>query len=164
MKLRKELSIITIIVIALFLVLTATAYSFYYNIKGDALYQDDAVRGVVSIETDNRRIMLDVEVADTESKKEQGLSGRDDLEYGRGMLFPYDNEGHYYFWMKDMNFSIDIIWINNGKIIDITSDYEPSTYPGSVTSSDKASSILELKSGSVEQYDLEIGNSINIRY
>src|SRR3989344_8940875 len=52
-----------------------------------------------------------IEIADTQEKQKKGLSGRDNLPEDSGMLFVFKEEGHHQFWMKDMNFSIDIIWI-----------------------------------------------------
>jgi uncharacterized membrane protein (UPF0127 family) len=60
------------------------------------------------------------EVADTRAEQVQGLSGRDALAWGRGMLFLYDRPGFYAFWMKDMRFDIDIVWIREHHVVGIT--------------------------------------------
>ena len=52
------------------------------------------------------------ELAVNFKEKIQGLSGRENLENNQGMLFLYEQAGQYSFWMKDMNFSLDIIYIN----------------------------------------------------
>ena len=52
-------------------------------------------------------------VSDTLETRGLGLSGRISLEEGRGMLFVFDTPGRYGFWMKDMNLSIDIIYISD---------------------------------------------------
>jgi uncharacterized protein len=76
------------------------------------------------------QISLKVDVAETEVQKEQGLSGRDQLEENEGMLFIFDNLGYYGIWMKDMNFPIDIAWLNQDKkIIYIENNVDPETYP-----------------------------------
>lgn len=64
---------------------------------------------------------LTVEIADNDSSRVQGLSGRQTLDEGTGLLFDFTNTPTTKpgFWMKDMNFNIDIIWINTGKIIGI---------------------------------------------
>ncbi|MEK7518306.1 MAG: DUF192 domain-containing protein [Patescibacteria group bacterium] len=63
---------------------------------------------------------LKVEVERSDRAKAKGLSGRRLLVNGRGMLFLFSTPGTYEFWMKDMRFPIDIIWIGNGKIVDIS--------------------------------------------
>lgn len=67
-------------------------------------------------------MQVEVDVASTSALRERGLSGRASLKEGEGMLFVFDKEDWYIFWMKDMNFPIDIIWISGGEIADITVD------------------------------------------
>ncbi|MEM2918718.1 MAG: DUF192 domain-containing protein [Candidatus Altiarchaeota archaeon] len=57
------------------------------------------------------------EVAMTDEKKRVGLMYRENLDSESGMLFPYKNEVIPAFWMKNMNFPIDIIWIDKHKRI-----------------------------------------------
>jgi hypothetical protein len=61
-----------------------------------------------------------VEIADSEKERNQGLSGRSKLKDDEGMLFIFEREGIYPFWMKDMKFDLDFIWIRKGKVVDIT--------------------------------------------
>lgn len=58
-----------------------------------------------------------VDIADTVVTRTQGLSGRTSLAETDGMLFVFENADRYGFWMKDMNFAIDIIWIDPEKNI-----------------------------------------------
>lgn len=62
---------------------------------------------------------ISVEIADTENARSLGLSGRKSLGSDQGMLFIWDKEVYPIFWMKDMNFSLDLIWINAVKIVAI---------------------------------------------
>ena len=59
-------------------------------------------------------------VADTEEKRNKGLSNTTSLCGDCAMLFIYDKPGIYPFWMKQMNYDLDIIWINGDKVVDIT--------------------------------------------
>ncbi len=59
-------------------------------------------------------------VADTKTKQRDGLSGYKKMSDGQGMLFIFDQFQNYSFWMKDVNFSIDIIWISQNHIVQIT--------------------------------------------
>lgn len=63
---------------------------------------------------------LTVEVADSEAERQQGLSGRGSLPQNGGMLFVFDEPGRYEFWMKDMRFALDFLWLANGKITEVT--------------------------------------------
>src|SRR5688500_16424694 len=56
-------------------------------------------------------------VAKSESDRSKGLSGRNNLAKDQGMLFVFPQPGEYAFWMKDMKFAIDIIYINKDKVV-----------------------------------------------
>jgi hypothetical protein len=76
------------------------------------------------------QITLNVEIADTEAERVQGLSGREKLGESEGLLFVFDREGYYSFWMKDMKFPIDMAWLDkNKRIIYIEKNVSPETYP-----------------------------------
>ncbi len=65
------------------------------------------------------------EVADTPARRAKGLSGRASLPENEGMLFVFEEPGNHGFWMKDMKFAIDIIWIKGDKIVGLTENAEP---------------------------------------
>ena len=72
---------------------------------------------------------VEVEFADTDAKRELGLSYRDVLLPGHGMLFVFDSPDTYGFWMKDMSFSIDMIFADKErKIVTIYKDVSPDSY------------------------------------
>jgi uncharacterized membrane protein (UPF0127 family) len=60
---------------------------------------------------------LRVEIADTAFLRTRGLSYRDGLRPGTGMLFVFSEPAIHDFWMKGMRFCLDIVWIENGEII-----------------------------------------------
>ena len=62
---------------------------------------------------------LDVEVADGGQEQRKGLGERDALAWDTGMYFPYAKPGFYGFWMKGMRFSIDIVFLRAGRIVDL---------------------------------------------
>src|SRR3989344_805121 len=73
---------------------------------------------------------IEVEIASTPAQYKLGLSGRESLVEGQGMLFVFTQPNRDGFWMKDMHFSLDILWADsNGKIITIAHDISPSTFP-----------------------------------
>lgn len=109
---------------------------------------------------------VEVEIADTDDNRAQGLSDRKKLDEGKGMLFDFTNTDYKEpgFWMKDMFISIDMIWINDGKIIGITPNvplpeknkeleiYYP---PSEVTH------VLEVPAGWSVKNNLNIGDAVN---
>jgi len=92
------------------------------------------------------KVSLDVELAKTATQKEKGLGGRDCIGGKDGMLFIFNRPDLYTFWMKDMRFPIDIIWIGpDKKVVKIESNVSPDTYPHSFTNDDPALYVLETK-------------------
>ena len=104
---------------------------------------------------------LTVEVAHTDAEREQGLSGRTSLLPGHGMLFVFDQPGQYGFWMKDMNFSLDIIFIDHSlHVVTIDSNLSPSTYPQVFYPMSPALYVLEVPSGFAAEHNIAEGSSL----
>lgn len=104
-----------------------------------------------------------VAVADTPLLRERGLSGYSRLESDEGMLFVFEGDGRFGFWMKDMLFPIDILWLDAaGSIVHIENNVRPESYPSSFTPDSPARYVLELRAGSVKEYDIRIGQSANL--
>lgn len=80
--------------------------------------------------TFNEKTPLRVTVLERQGERERGLSGRESLAPTEGMLFVFPESGYHAFWMKDMQFPIDIIWVAaDGTIVDIAPVVRPETYP-----------------------------------
>lgn len=70
------------------------------------------------------------ELADTQEKRIQGLSGRRDVPANYGLLFVFESAGRPGFWMKDMYVAIDMIWLSeDGTVLGIEEAVAPETYP-----------------------------------
>jgi uncharacterized membrane protein (UPF0127 family) len=103
------------------------------------------------------------EVADTEERKQQGLSGRLSLDEGTGMLFVFDRPAYYAFWMPDMYISLDIIWFDASfQIISITEDVTPKSYPESFTPEAPAQYVLEVPAGFSRTHGIAPGMSAEV--
>ena len=106
---------------------------------------------------------LVVGVADTTTERIQGLSGRESMEYKEGLLFIFDELDFHSIWMKEMNFSIDIIWLNNlQQVMHIEKDVSPDTYPESFRPDQKSRYVLEVSSGFVQKEGIKIGDQMTI--
>ena len=92
--------------------------------------------------------VLRVEVARTEEQRRIGLSHRPALAEGRGMLFPFDTDKAHGIWMRDMQFPIDIIWIDTAmKVVHIAESIAPDTYPKIFTPPTPTRYVLEVPAG-----------------
>lgn len=107
-------------------------------------------------------IKLTVEVARSPMDQAKGLSGRKDLCDTCGMLFPYADLQIRHFWMNQMNFPLDFVWLEDGRVIGISSNvpiFEASGQFTRISSPEPASNVLELKSGWAAQNNLKIGDA-----
>ncbi|MBU1033295.1 MAG: DUF192 domain-containing protein [Patescibacteria group bacterium] len=103
---------------------------------------------------------LRLEIVDTDEARKQGLSGRESLDEDAGMLFTYDLSWYHSFWMKDMNFHLDIIWMNDGIVVDVATLRPPSSslpLPDSHVPKAKANRVLEINAGQAAELGLKPG-------
>lgn len=104
-----------------------------------------------------------VDLALTMEQRAKGLSGRKKLEPDKGMLFYFDKPGFYSFWMKDMNFPIDIIWIGEDlKVADITEDALPESFPKQFLPEKAAKLVLEVNAGWAKKNGVKEGMPVKI--
>lgn len=104
-----------------------------------------------------------VTIADTQEARAQGLSGRASLARNEGMLFVFDADGQYGFWMKDMLFAIDILWLNkDGEILYIVESAMPQSYPEAFVPPTPARLVLELPAGWVRTHGVSIGDKVSL--
>ena len=74
--------------------------------------------------------LIQAELAQTPEQRSIGLMHRPKMGVNEGMLFVFPQNGKYSFWMKDMRFSIDILWLSaNGRIVYMAQNVSPDTYP-----------------------------------
>ncbi|MEK7516788.1 MAG: DUF192 domain-containing protein [Patescibacteria group bacterium] len=115
----------------------------------------------VEIELHGNRIAA--ELADRPQEWMRGLSGRDILPEGRGMLFRFSRAEVRTFWMKDMRFPIDIIWIRDGVVIGIDANVPAPAAgesPTQRTSPEPVDAVLEVPAGFAAEAGIIIGASI----
>ena len=104
---------------------------------------------------------IKVEIVDTTASRTKGLSDRKVLEEGSGMLFVFENPGQYGFWMKNMNFPIDIVWISlDLKVVDIEKGLAPETFPNVFYPPEPVKYVLELPVGNSEKFGIDIGSVV----
>jgi len=131
----------------------------YYPIQAP----DESQQVIEASVTINGKI-IEVEIADEPDERSRGLMFRDSLSTDIGMLFLFDREGFYSFWMMNVNFNLDIIWINSdGIVVHLERDL-PSCYMNcpSYAPREAASYVLELNSGVANELDLLVGSFVDI--
>ncbi|MAF59227.1 hypothetical protein CL631_00030 [bacterium] len=147
-------------IIILLILLVPVLISVWFIAKDDSIITDVLDKSVYStIYVGN--VPISVEVMDTPELRRMGLSKRSALPRGEGMLFSFEYSDLYGIWMKDMNFPIDIIWIDeSGSIIDIKSGASPDSFPEIFKPESPSLYILEMTSGFVEIFNISIGDKV----
>ena len=112
---------------------------------------------------------FDVELAITAKERTYGLMFRKELDADKGMLFIFEDEKEYSFWMKNVLIPLDMVWINKEKkVVFISKNNQPCKSSGcpSVNPDKKAQYVLELNGGTVDKIDLKVGDSLifNIKF
>jgi hypothetical protein len=107
--------------------------------------------------------VINVEVAASKHDRERGLMYRDDLGDDEGMLFVFDSEGNYPFWMKNVNFPIDIVWINSDmRVVDTQTAMPCTKHCIDYVSEYPARYVLEVPVGFAAAHSIKIGSRIDI--
>jgi hypothetical protein len=111
-------------------------------------------------------VTVKVEIASDPAEMAKGLSGRESLGENRGMLFVFAEPDQTAFWMKDMKFPLDIIWIQGDEIVDIAANLPPlagdyvSTYSPRVP----ANYVLEVNAGFTAEHGVKVGDKVKIKF
>lgn len=106
---------------------------------------------------------IKIEFAESQRERIQGLSGRSYLNKNSGMLFVFDKKDKHGIWMKDMKFSLDVLWLNgSGEVIYIERNISPDTYPTTFYPNSNAKYVLELNSGFVSDNSIKIGDKLQV--
>ncbi len=106
-----------------------------------------------------------VEVAKTTAEREKGLMNRSHLDENKGMLFIFENEGLYSFWMKDTLIPLDMIWINSAnQVVFIAKNVQPckSLICPSINSSARAGYVLEINGGLSDSLGIKVGDTAKV--
>lgn len=105
---------------------------------------------------------FNVDVSDTYFTLKQGLSERPSLGSNEGMIFVFEKPDTYGFWMKDMLFSIDIIWMDENFVIThIEKSIPPESYPTIFYPSSPSLYVLEVPAGQANLLGIKVGDKVN---
>jgi hypothetical protein len=140
----------------------ATFATLYY------LQKIQAVTERVNIKINEQYIVADV--VNTEEERNKGLSGRETIGLNDGMYFIFDEPGVYGFWMKNMKFPIDIVWIAGGRIIGFNENVPvpvdlnaPDSELASYLPPEPVDRVLELRAGRARLLRASIGDYVMAR-
>jgi uncharacterized membrane protein (UPF0127 family) len=108
---------------------------------------------------------LSVAVATTTAEIDQGLQNQPSLSPSQGELFVFDRASIYRFWMPNMNFPLDMIWIGSNKeVVDITKDAPVLPDPANpvwFTPKTPAQYVLEVQAGYADEHKIQDGDAVS---
>jgi hypothetical protein len=114
------------------------------------------------------RATFTVEIASSALEQTRGLSFRPSLGANDGMLFIFGTGSVQSFWMKDMNFPLDMIWISGTTVVGFTQNV-PAPAPGTqlwelpiYPSPGNTDKVLEVSAGTVAKYNIRVGDTVTI--
>lgn len=148
----KKIVFIVIIVLIILMILLNYVSSEFFSLK----YWNPIKRVYL------KNVLVKAEEVSSKEKIETGLAGRASLGEGRGMIFVMPQDDFQRFWMKGMQFSLDIIWIENGRVIGCEGRISPNDQR-IFTSPEKASLVLEVNAGFCEQNIVQLNDSVEIQ-
>lgn len=114
----------------------------------------------ILLETGSSQFQFEVEVADDEGERSQGLMFRQELAENAGMLFLYPNERQVSFWMKNTLLPLDMIFIrSDGTIAEIVENAPPLSEE-TIRSNEPIVAVLEINGGTTRKLGIRIGDRI----
>jgi len=104
-------------------------------------------------------------LAQTSGEQSVGLAKYKKIDMNQGMLFLFPKPDYYSFWMKNMQFPIDIIFINGNKVVHVFQKV-PVSLNGNLpvyTTKTKADKVLEINAGLASKYNIKVGDRVNMK-
>lgn len=163
---------LTLVIIILVLFVVGIGVSLKQFDSSDLVYQQDFSASVSERSESARTVkqlrikdaIIDLEIVDDAEERTKGLSGRKTLPADRGMLFVMQSVERHGIWMKDMHFSIDIIWLDAEKrVVGIEKEATPESYPDAFYPDEDALYVLEVNAGFVDEYGIAKGDTARFR-
>ena len=142
---RNTILVIVIMIAAVFFV------SWYISIRIYSLHGNK----IETVTIGNSKFYA--EVVSSDVKMQKGLGGRSGLCDSCAMLFKFSQAEMHSFWMKDMRFPLDIIWIKNGEVVHVEKNVLEN-FSGILSPQVDADSVLEINAGNVDKLDIKIGD------
>lgn len=152
--------------IALLLLIALPIIGFQWGMRYQRILEKSPNRPALQeVKVCKGEACVSVEVVDNAIERAYGLMYRKELGENRGMLFIFEAEGNYPFWMKNTLIPLDMIWINNAnQIVYIHKGAEPctATFCPSINPNASARYVLEVNAGKADEMGLKVGDMIQI--
>jgi uncharacterized protein len=105
---------------------------------------------------------IKVEVVSTPEKLQKGLGGRKNLCENCGMLFVFPQKSLVGFWMKDMQFALDILWVSNGRVMNVAKNVDQA-FSEIIEPKVSSDMVLEVNAGFCETIGIAVGDTVILK-
>jgi len=113
--------------------------------------------------TDSIIAKIDIEIAETDYETQTGLMYRKGMDTNQGMLFIFPSSAMHSFYMKNTEFSLDLLYINENNVIaSMQENAEPFNESG-LSSKVPVKYVLEINGGLAKEWNLQVGDSISFK-
>lgn len=151
MSARKRIVLVSIGGVILIAATTYSLFSFLYQVQST---------GDVTLRSGDKRYVLSVAI--TPAQQQKGLGNRASLPKNQGMLFSFEQPVVQCFWMKDMHFPLDMIWVSSSQRVEyLKADVLPSTYPHTICPDVQAKYVIELNAGQAQEARIHTGETLD---
>ena len=144
--------------ILLILVISVAVYFYIFTSRGGLITPQSSL--IIN------GITINVEIADTQAERNKGLGGREALASDEGMLFVFEKQDKYSFWMKGLKFPLDFIWIKGDTVVEISENIQPPQIGQSdqtlpvYSSKENVDKVLEVGVGTIQRLNIKVGDTI----
>ncbi len=142
----------------LIIALTLLIVGFVYFVINGGYLNNAKEQSMVMI----RGHAIKIETVKDEKAKALGLSRRQSLCGDCGMLFVFDKPGKYSFWMKDMQFALDLLWIRDGRVVFMKKNVPPD-FAATITPTENANQVLEINAETVDGFGIKVGDKVKLK-
>jgi len=158
---KKKFNLVTFLIpVAALLLFWSVFWPKHIQVPTAPSFKDN---GSLSFENGKK---ITIEVADSDEKRTQGLSYRSSLPNDSGLYFIFPQENQHVFWMKDMIFPIDIVWIKDDHIVRIDQAEVENVDPPieRYIAPEPLSQVLEIPLGKSEEWGIKVGDRVLLEY
>jgi uncharacterized protein len=108
-------------------------------------------------------VYVQASVAKSWPDRIKGLSGTPFLPPQVVKFFEFESDGLHSIWMKDMNYSIDIIWVDaDSNIVHIEEGATPESFPAMFVPATPARYVIETVDGFVKNNQIKVGDKVEL--
>ncbi len=149
------------LILAAFLLTLSCQDNKHTNIKPTEIsFKKEGELTLSKKDTDSVIAILDIEIAKTEYETQTGLMYRSKMKPNRGMLFIFEDSKPRYFYMKNTQIPLDIIYLDENKaVVSIQKNAQPLN-ENSLPSNSPAKYVLEVNAGLSDKWQLTLGDNI----